>query len=190
MAVPTQLKGGSSYEPKIVALLTLYRSKKRGDIILYADMERVTGLDRRVDESVWCQVLRKAADRLLKEDGIDIKTERGVGRKLPTVDEQIADPSYRKRAAKLLTKDVNTKALLHDTELSDNQQALKLALVHHGTEILGVNRTQQAQKKSFLASPDAVNSFNALNSLKPRAIIHKKQEELPPPVPEKPDPKK
>lgn len=194
MAVPTQLKGGSSYESKILALLALYRSKQRGDTILYPDMERVTNIDRKVDKSVWPQVIKKAKDRLLKEDGIALRTERGAGVKLLTHDEQLADSTHRKRAAREVTKDVNQKALLHDVELTPQQQALKIALVHQGTSHLSDNRTQMAQKKSFLASPDAVNSYNALNSLRPKAIVHKAAPPAVNPPAEKPaegdDPKK
>lgn len=169
----TQLASKRSYDPEIEATLILLEARRRGDIVTYLELEQTIKTTRHDDNAVWYIVLARAKDKFLKRTGIAIRCVKNVGYKLLTAEDQLNDMSHERSAARKIRKGGTEKSLIHSTELSEAEQNRRAAIVHQTSMTINLMRKHDAEKKSFLASTEAVNIYNRFNSVNPVATVNR-----------------
>jgi len=177
------------YSLELEALNQLFAGKERGDLVTHAEIEQVTKLKQNV--SPWNTVLGKFRRGYLRHTGIALRSEKNVGYRLMTTQEQSEDDYHRRRARRALQRDFSEKVFMKDEELTVEQQRLVAALAHQTAKGLQVLQTHAVERKSFLASNETVNRYNQLNGVRPRATMvdeadaaEQREQELRQPPPE------
>lgn len=171
MARPPQLLSKKSYDLEVNALMEIFNARERGQFVTYTEMEAASKLSRRDDRNVWTHVVAIVRKKLLEERGVALRCANNVGYRLMTAADQVKDQRHEKSAARKIRQGGTEKALVHPEELTPHEQAIQAAVVHQAHQAGDVLRRQSAERKGFLASHEAVNQFNRINGLKPRATI-------------------
>lgn len=169
----TRLIGQRSYHIEVEAVVNLLSSRQRGSIVTYAELEEILKINRRDEETagVWQAILSRARDKYLKKTGIATRCVKNVGYKLMLGDDQMNDQSHERSAARKIRRGGTEKLLIHADELTESERNRQAAIVHQATVTLDVMKKHDAEKKSFLASTEAVNLYNRSNNVKPVATI-------------------
>jgi hypothetical protein len=169
MPRPPQTLAKRDYSTELAALGRLFSGKQRGDLITHAEIEQATKLKQNV--SPWNTVLNKFRRGYLRDIGIALRSEKNVGYRLLTVQQQIEDDHHRRRARRALQRDFSEKVFIKDNELDQAQQRLVGALAHQTAKGIQTLQTHAVERKSFLASPDTVNRYCQTNAIRPRAVL-------------------
>lgn len=190
MARPPQLLSKRDYSAEITALFELYDGASAGTLFTYTRIEEATKLRHNV--SPWGTIISKFKRLYLQQRGIALRTERGVGYRSLTTQQQLEDDLHRRRAQKALQRDFAEKVYIKDENMSDEQQRLQAALTHQDTKMLETARASAIERKTFLASVEGVQRYMQTNAVRPRAILIQEEEETqavesgqqpPPPAP-------
>lgn len=180
MARTSQLQSRKSYDTEINALVAAFDKRQRGEIVPYSEMIEVSGLDRIVDRNIWTFVMGKVKQRILESRGIALRCANNVGYRLMTSVDQLINQRHEKSAARKIRQGGTEKAVIRPDELDAHQQAIQAAVVHQAHLVGDVQRRQASERKTFLASHEAVNQFLRIQGLSTRATIIRDTSTTPP----------
>lgn len=187
MAV-SQLRSGKTYDPHINTIVAIIATRERGQLVTYVELETATGLNRHSDKNIWGVIITKVKKKVLEGRGIALQTANNVGYKLPTQEEQLLNQKREKSAARQIRQSCTEKALIRPEELTPEQQAYQLAVVHQAQMAGDHLRRLGAERKSLMASHDAVNRYNAVNGLRRAVVLPAADQQIPPTPPVVPPP--
>lgn len=114
--LPSILNGRSTDIP-VRALMEKFGDRKRGDLIEYADIEKVADIQR--GTARWNTVTQRFLREMREQKAIHLKCEMNTGYRLCTPDQQLrAGVDRGKRAHKQLAKGVRIIEVIPDKDLA------------------------------------------------------------------------
>lgn len=139
------------------AILAHADTLSRGDTLLYADMERLSGLRRYISPQ-WSALVRKVKRALLRDRKIALLPIRSVGYRFCLPEEQvnvIADMRLKK-SSRQLTRTISEVGAVPASELTVHQQR---------TQTFRVDSTKQVRSALRRASKDQKNAASPTPTL-------------------------
>jgi len=133
-------------------LMSLTEDMERGTLVTYEDIENLIGFNRE-DSPQWPKVIRLWRKRMMQERGIYPKSERGIGYRLPEVDDQIDHSiTMARNSRKRLGVAGVLSAMIRDEDLDEYQTRRVIAVQEVVDETQSRFNIEAAKRKKWFSA--------------------------------------
>lgn len=128
---------------------------KRGDLLKYSDIERITGLEK--DSYAWSKLYRRLRRHILTALGAELVAEKSVGWRIPSDSEQLHRQHRRMGLGqeRIMRAGV-LAALTDDAKLPEVDKPLKAALMTHAAAAERLLQEQKTERRILMGKPPEI----------------------------------